>query len=571
MNEGGRATGARALQATLALALAHFNERRFTNAEALYRQVLAETPANPDALNMLGLTLAEAGNPLQAIKYIDQALRIDPARAAFHTNRGEILRRWGLLDEGLQACMRAAELDPSSAEVRNNLGLALLGKGAFADALPHIHAAIGLRGDMPQAHFNLGRALKGIGEWPAAMAAFETAVTYAPAYAEAWYELATVQERMNEPQASAASCARALHVRSDIPEAWVAQGDAFTSLRAIDRAIDSYRAALNVNPHFAIARYQLALALLGSRAYAEGWQHYEARSDPTIPGAVTAPMMPMPAWQGESMRGERLLILTEQGYGDHIQFARFVPRLAACGVEVVLGASPQMRVLSATLKGVSRVVTQVDEAWACGAQRWTFIGSLPLRLGIGENDLAMDAPYLHADEERGAFWRRRLGALGHAFKVGLVWAGRATHGNDWRRSLPLQHLTALGSLPDVAFVGMQVDESAAHANSGNVPIRVLDVGHELRDFAETAALLAALDLLITVDSAPAHLAGALGRPVWTLLPFVPDWRWRSDDDVSSWYPSMRLFRQNRPGDWAEVLERVACALAVEVSSSRTSE
>ena len=557
-----------ALQATLALAATRFNQRRFADAEALYRQVLAETPNNADALNMLGLVLAEAGNPLQAIKYIDQALRLDPQRAAFHTNRGEILRRWGLYDEGLEACRRAAELSPQSPEVRNNLGLALLGKGEFGEALPHIRAAIRLRPDMPQAHFNLGRALKGLGEWNEAAAALRAAVSYAPAYAEAWYELGTVQERMDDPHASIASCEQALRVRSDLAEAWVAHGDALTSLGEIERAIASYRTALKINPQFAVARYQLSLALLGSCVYAEGWRCYESRSDPTIPAAVTAPMMPMPCWQGEPMAGKRLLVLTEQGYGDHIQFCRFVPRLAEQGVEVVAGASPEMSALTATLRGVSRVVTQVDQAWATDAHRWTFVGSLPRWLGVGERELAMQSPYLGADAARVAFWRRRLDDLEGRCKVGLVWAGRSTHGNDWRRSIPFEALAPLGSVPEVDFVALQVGAPASAVDSGS-RLRVLDIGPELRDFADTAALLTVLDLLITVDSAPAHLAGALDKPVWNLLPFMPDWRWRPDDRVSRWYPSMRLFRQARRGDWAEVIERVARALAEHCQASRS--
>jgi tetratricopeptide (TPR) repeat protein len=571
MNDDGRMTGGRALQATLTLALTRFNERRFSEAEALYRQVLEQRPRDADALNMLGLVFAEAGNPLLALKHIDQALALDPGRAAFHTNRGEILRRWGLPDEALDACRRAHALDPHCAEVQNNLGLALLARGAFEEALPHIQAAIGLRPQMPEAHFNLGRALKGIGEWQAALDALRTAVAHAPAYAEAWHELASVQERTDDPQASLGSCERALGLRGDFAEAWVARGDALTSLGDIEGAVASYRAALRINGGFAVARYQLALALLGRGAYAEGWQHYEARLDPSIPGAVSAPMMPMPQWQGEPIAGKRLLVLTEQGYGDHIQFARFVPRLAQQGVEVVLGASPEMGALSSTVRGVERVVTQVDDAWASGAHCWTFVGSLPLRLGVGEADLGMSAPYVAANAGRVAAWRDRLAALDGACKVGLVWAGRAEHGNDWRRSIPFGQLAPLGSVPGVALVSVQVGGPMSRPDESAQRLRILDAGPELRDFAETAALLCALDLLITVDSAPAHLAGALGRPVWNLLAFAPDWRWRGDDGISRWYPTMRLFRQTRRGDWSEVIERVTRALADRVSAARRAD
>jgi len=553
-------SAARALQATLALALQRFQERRYGEAEALYKQVLAQSPADADALNMLGLVMAEAGNPLQAIKYIEQAIHLAPGRAAYHTNRGEILRRWGLLDEGLEACARAAELDPQSAEARNNLGLALLGKGAHAEALPHIRAAIAVRPQMPQAYFNLGRALKGLGQWDAAASALRTAVTQAPQYAEAWYELATTEERRGDTAASMAAGERAVAIRHAFPEAWVALGDAHTSLRDDARALAAYRQARAIDPAFAVARYQLSLCLLGRGEYAEGWQQYEARFDPAIPGAVAAPPLPMPMWQGEDLRGGRLLVLTEQGYGDHIQFSRFVPTLASRGVEIVLGASPEMRALCTTLAGVHRVLTQVEEAWECGADRWTFIGSLPYRLGIGVDEVGMQAPYLTGDPRRVAQWRTRLAGYGAGPKIGLVWAGRATHGNDWRRSIPLSRLAPLAVVPDAVFVSLQLGERGREAQGGVAEMRFIDAAPDLQDFADTAALLAALDLLISVDSAPAHLAGALGRPVWTLLPYMPDWRWRGDDEVSRWYPSMRLFRQQRAGDWEEVLQRVAGAL-----------
>jgi tetratricopeptide (TPR) repeat protein len=558
----------RALQATLALALQRFQERRFVEAEALYRRVLEQTPDDADALNMLGLVMAEAGNPLQAIKYIERAIQLAPQRAAYHTNRGEIFRRWGLLDEGLSACARAVELDPNSAEARNNLGLALLGKGAFADALPHIRTAIGLRAQMPQAYFNLGRALKGVGQWREAADALAAAVTQAPGYAEAWYELAVVQERLDDSRASIESCERALQCRPAFPEAWVARGDAWTSLGDNEQALHAYRSALDVDSGFAVARYQLSLCLLGRGEYAEGWQQYESRSNPAIPGAVTPPLLPMPMWQGEGLRNRRLLVLTEQGYGDHIQFCRFVPRLAQAGAEIVMGASPEMRALCETLDGVDEVVTQVDEAWRCGADYWTFVGSLPLLLGIGVEGIGVPVPYLHADPRRLTHWQERLAAHAAKLKVGLVWAGRPTHGNDWRRSLPFAQLAALGAQPEVVFVSLQLGERARDADAAPHGMCVVSAGAELKDFADTAALLSVLDLLISVDSAPVHVAGALGRPVWTLLPFMPDWRWRRDTDVSSWYPSVRLYRQERAGDWDGVLRRVAGDLEQLVVAKR---
>jgi len=236
-------------------------------------------------------------------------------------------------------------------------------------------------------------------------------------------------------------------------------------------------------------------------------------------------------------------------------------KLARRGVDIVMGASPEMRGLTATLEGVTRIVTQVEDAWTSGCDYWTYVGSLPLRLAVGAGRVPAAVPYLKVDPARAETWQARVSEGGSALKVGLCWAGRPTHGNDWRRSIPWAQLAPLSRVPGVVFFSIQTGERAADAESDPDGMRLVRCGNELHDFAETAALLSRLDLLISVDSAPVHLAGALGRPVWTLLPFQPDWRWRLDETVSRWYPTMRLFRQQVNGDWGEVIGRVAAALA----------
>jgi tetratricopeptide (TPR) repeat protein len=560
MNQGAEAVAGRVLEATLSLAGERYRAGRLTDAEALFRRALEMSPTNADACNMLGVVLAERANPLQALKYMDRAIQLAPERSAFHTNRGEILRRWGLVDEGLQSCRRAAELAPDSAEARNNLGLALLGVGRVDEAVPHFRAAILANGAMAQAHFNLGRALRALGQLPAAREAQAAALRVDPKFAEAWYELACVQERTDDLEGSLASCRQALACKPAFPEAWVQIGDACTGLADDDRALDAYRRALEINPDYAVARYQLSLCLLGRGAFDEGWKQYESRQDPTIPGAVTAPLLPMPMWQGEPISGRRLLVLTEQGYGDHIQFCRLVPHLASHGIEVWMGSSPELAPLMLRLPGVSRVFTQVEEAWTCGCDYWTFVGSLPMRFGVKAEAVPAQVPYLGTDADKLARWRERFAAVGSPCKVGLVWAGRPTHGNDWRRSIALDALAPLAEVEGVTFVSLQKGQRSADAAQAPASMDLLRVGDELADFGDTAAVLSAVDLLISVDSSPVHLAGALGRPVWTLLPFQPDWRWRLDEEVSRWYPTMRLFRQQRRGEWGDVVGRVADAL-----------
>ena len=223
-----------------------------------------------------------------------------------------------------------------------------------------------------------------------------------------------------------------------------------------------------------------------------------------------------------------------------------------------MGASPPMLDLMRTLAGCAALVGTVEEAWASGCDYWVFVGSLPYRLGVDAENIPADTPYLHADPARAAVWQTRLAPYRGVAKVGLFWAGRPSHANDRRRSLRLAQLAPLARATGAVFIGLQQDERAQEAAPPGMTF--VACGQELKDFADTAALLTQLDLVISVDSAPAHLAGALGRPVWTLLPFRADWRWQIEREDTPWYPGMRLFRQPQPGDWDTVIERVCSEL-----------
>jgi hypothetical protein len=397
-------------------------------------------------------------------------------------------------------------------------------------------------------------------------AALRDAVAADPRYAEAWYELATVEERLDESAASVESCEQALECRAEFPEALVALGDAWTSLRNAKNATGAYRRALQVSPGYATANYQLSLCLLGQGYFAEGWTLYESRFDPALLGAVTPPLMPMPMWQGEDLLGKKLLVLTEQGYGEHIQFARFVPLLARRGVDIVMGASPEMRELTATLDGVTRTVTRVEDAWTSGCDYWTYVGSLALRLGIGAGRVPAAVPYLRVDPARAQAWRARLSEYGNALKVGLCWAGRPTSRPRLARSIPWARLAPLAGARDALFFSVQT------ASGGRR-------GSAARRDAPRPARSELTDLRILRLCSPTWIsdlgrfgAGASGRCAGSAgvdaLPFQPDWRWRLDEDISRWYPTMRLFRQQRSGDWDEVIGRVAEALCASTTGLR---
>lgn len=552
------------IQAALQQAVKHFQAGRHTAVEALCRQVLALAPNQPEALNLSGLASSERGNPLLAIKQIDQAIAAAPRHAPFHANRGEILRRWGLPEEAKASLKRALELDSSSAQAHNGLGLVLLAQGKYRKAVGCFERALRHDPAMSQAHYNLSRALRACNELARAEQSLRRAIALNPSDLPFHLELADLYQLMDRISDSLGACERGLQLKPDFPEMLMTLGNARQETGDYAQALDAYRRAVELNPNYPQARYQLALTRLGSGDYAAGWPLYESRLDPAWIGAVSAPVLPMPPWQGEDLTGKRLLVLTEQGYGDHIQFCRFVRPLAERGVEVFMGASQPLLGLMRGLPGCAGLIATEEEAWRSGCDYWVFVGSLPYRLGVAPEAVVTETPYLSADPARVEFWRDALAPYTDTLKVGLFWAGRPTHANDRRRSLRLDQFAPLADLPGVTFVALQQGEPARQVLRPPPGMRLVSASG-LNDFGETAALLAQLDLLITVDSAPAHLAGALGRPVWTLVPFNPDWRWRMDGEASRWYPSMRLFRQPRPGDWGGVMGRVREALAARLA------
>jgi hypothetical protein len=314
-------------------------------------------------------------------------------------------------------------------------------------------------------------------------------------------------------------------------------------------------AALAARPDFPAARWTRAMARLQAGDMPGGWDDFEARW--SLPEVGPGPAIPRPVWDGTPLAGRRLLLQPEQGLGDTIQFARYAPLLAARGGTVVLGVQPPLQRLLRSLEAPGVTVV------ACGEvlppiDCYLPLLSVPRVLRQGLGDIPAAAPYLVAEPAAVARWRRRIGAAcGGALAVGLVWAGNPRHINDANRSLPPAQLAALAAVPGVRFFGLQCGPGRAVAPP--LP-EMVDLAAGLDDFAETAAVLAALDLLISVDTAPLHLAGALGRPAWALLPAVPDWRWLLGRVDSPWYPSLRLFRQPRPGDWAAVIAEVGVAL-----------
>lgn len=383
------------------------------------------------------------------------------------------------------------------------------------------------------AYSNYGLFLQGQQRWADAERILNQAVSVSPELAEAHNNLASLHGRFNR---------------------W-------------SEAEAGHREALRLKPDYPGARFNLGTLLLAHGRFDEGWPHYEARRDPRHPDAMATPGLPFPEWRGESLAGKSLLIWYEQGFGDEIQFARYAPWLKAQGAKTVsLVCKPELGSLFQTLKGVDAVIPAVGSAQIEPHDYWSLPLSLPIRCETDLETIPGQVPYLTSQGERRNIWSARLGAGGR--RVGLAWRGSTVLKNDINRSLSgLRALLPLWGAAGVQFYSLQKGPGEEEAGQSNADQPIVALGQDLTDFADTAAVIDQLDLVITVDTAVAHLAGALGRPCWVLLPWSgADWRWLRDREDSPWYPTLRLFRQGEGEAWDAVVVRVAEALRAEFAA-----
>ncbi len=536
---------------------------RLADAQRLGQQIVGEFPELAEAWNRLGVVQAELGQGLQAVVSLEQAIALAPRDPSHRANLAEVLRRAGLAARALGPGQAAVEIDPDHVASRVNLAYALLDCSRPAEALPHFEHACSRDPRHPQAWFGRGRALAALRRLPEAAQALEHCTTLAPQDPELRLALANVRRMLGELEQAQAQADRAAVIWPAHPAVALARADVLIEQGRSAEAEAVLREGLRATPNVPGLAYRLSLAVLDQGRYREGFALYESRlqlGPGDVSNPIRQPMQRRPFWQGEDLRGKGLLVLTEQGFGDHIQFCRFVPRLAAAGAAVILGVPPPLQELMRSLAGTA-VLTQLDEIRSQAFDYWTFVGSLPHRLGVDAATVGTPGPYLGADALRRQAWRERLSRTPGRARIGLVWGGRPEADYERRRSVPFAVLARLGELPGVSWYGLQSGERAedARAHRDRIEVELLSA-QELGTFADTAALIAELDLLITVDTAFSHLAGAMGAPVWLLLPTAADWRWSLQADRTPWYPSVRIFRQQAPGDWEGVLARVGAAL-----------
>lgn len=518
----------------ICMAFAFHRNGRPNDAEALYRTLLDRDPDHAAALYGLGLLCLQQGRLDDAMRLTQRALARRPGWAEAHGNLGSALMALGRTREAAESFARAVAHNPRLAKAHQDLAAALRAERRYDEAVRHGEQALALSPDLAEAHATIGAALLPLGRFDAALDHATRAVELNPGNLGLYSLLGVVLRSLNRPR----------------------------------EAIAAYDRALAIKPDHAEAHWNQSVARLTDGDFEAGWKQFEWRwRNPALGEARRH--FTQPRWLGDcSLAGRTVLLHAEQGFGDTIQFARYVPLVAQQAARTVIEVPrPLVRLMS----GLAPTVTVVAE----GQELPHFdlhcpFMSLPLAFGTRLDTIPADVPYLAARKDQVEAWRRRLAQL-RGLRIGLVWAGAprqaqpASNATDRRRSIALARYARLAAIPGLSFVSLQKGDAAAQTLAPPAGLQIHDWTDGLDDFSDTAALIAALDLVISVDTAVVHLAGALGKPVWMLNRFDTCWRWLLGRNDSPWYPTLRQFRQPAPGDWDLVLEAVARALAGLVS------
>ncbi len=533
------------------LARNYLNLGRWREASLVLERILGTVPARADLEELLRTCRSNAERtpaarrndpcPCGSGKRYKHCHGASPAGAGDASGAAarpaQVAARPAADDEVRQALAlhQRGELDPAEAIYRrvlesadhpvaeHYLGVLHYQRRDFEHALPLLERSTARRPQEPDFHLNLGIALLAAGQEDRAIPELRQTLALAPRHASARNNL----------------------------------GLALQAVNRLEEAAAEFRAAIALQPSFAEAHWNLGLALLAAGAFEEGWEEYEWRLRISALGGA-APRSSLPSWDGSLRPGLRLLLQNEQGLGDAIQFARFVPILARRGLRVQLQCKPELRRLFGSLPGVDRLVDPGEEP--AGFEAACPMLSVAHHLRVVATSIPDTVPYVSAAADDIDGWRARMRAHGGKLRVGIVWSGSRTHANDRNRSCPFERIASIAALPGIALISLQIGEMPAAFHALRAAGRVTSFASELSDLYDTAALIGALDVVVTVDTSVAHLAGALAKPVIVMLPFAPDWRWQLDRADSPWYPSATLVRPPRPRDWEAVVSTVGSML-----------
>jgi Flp pilus assembly protein TadD len=489
-------------------------------AERLLRRVLAREPGNSRAHELMAFAAARSGRDDRAVEHLRRATSGQSPSAVAWYELACILRRRGDLDSARTALRQACARDRRFFPAFHDLGVLLHEQGAAEEAIEALDRAAEISPDSFAAHHNRGRTLHALGRYEEALSSYD----------------------------------RALALKADHPATYLNRGEAYCSLRRYDDALADYRWATQISPSYDDARWNESLIRLLRGEYEQGWPLYESRWS----GSMAWPRRhhDIPAWDCQTdVNGKRVLVWWEQGLGDTLHFCRYVPMLAARGARVVFEVQQPLVALSRSLAGGIEVIGDGEHRGACDLQ--VPLLTLPLAFGTTTGNVPHDVPYLRADEDLAREW---AALFRPGRKIGVACSGHAAQKDDRQRSIALRELAPLARMAELYLVQVEVkgaDREFAEAPGSHM--HLLD--ERIRDFSDSAAIISAMDAIVTIDTSVAHLAGALAKPTWIMLPWTPTWRWMADREDSPWYPTARLVRQQHRGRWDDVVSRVCDALA----------
>ena len=520
-----------------------------------YERALSLKPEFPEACFNLGNALQALERPEEAAALYRRALALKPSLAEAHGNLGNVLQTLGNLDEAQQHYEQAIQLKPEYAETYYNLGNLLASKMELRQAVDQYLLCLHYDPTCAKAHNNLGNVFRSLERPEEAVAQYRQVPAADPEFTDAYNNLGLALLSLGRHAEAIESIQRTLALKPHLAEAYCNLGAVYHAQNRIPEATENYENALSLKPTLAKARLNLGLVQLLSGNFKAGWQNYELRWNDA---PLAQREFTQPQWRGEPLNGARILLHAEQGYGDTLQFIRYAPLVHAAGGTVILEVQTRLRRMAKAMPGVEQVVCCGDPlpefAWHCP------LLSLPIAFGMTTFDaIPAQTSYLRIADEA----RKKMDALvwpTEGLRVGLVWAGNPTFAKDLYRfrSVPLPLFQPVLELPGVHFFSLQVGDATGDLAQARGSIT--DLSSDCEDMADTAAQISHLDLVISVDTSVAHLAAGLGVPTWVLMPYSPDWRWLQEREDTPWYPTMRLFRQQEPGDWEAVLQRVKQSL-----------
>jgi tetratricopeptide (TPR) repeat protein len=554
------------------LGAAQQSQGKFEEAIDSYRLAIRLKPDDAEVYKNLGNALREKGELDEAIVSYRKATVLNPDNAEAHNDLGAALQKSGKLDEAIKSHRQAIRLRPDYAEAHNNFGIALQEQEKLDEAIASYDRAIALKSDYAEAYYNRGNVLRIHGRIDEAIKSYKQALSLKPDYTEAHNNLGNTLREQGKIYEAITCYRQALSLNPDHAEAHNNLGTALQEQGKLNEAIASFDRAIAIKPDYAEAHINKSLTLLLTENFEQGWQEYEWRLRAKN---RSFPTLHQPGWDGTPLNGKSILVHAEQGLGDTIQFVRYLPMVRAQGGYVIFKCQPNLFRLLQSYNGFDEIIEQMPTSEST-VQFDVHIPmlSLPGIFGTTLDTIPANTPYITADPKLETLWRTQIGH-NEDFKIGIVWAGNAKHNDDRNRSCSLADFAPLANIPGLTFYSLQKGTVSVEAFNPPENMKLINLEGELNDFADTAAVITNLDVVISVDTAVAHLAGAIGKTVWTLLPFAPDWRWLQNRDDSPWYPrpnglagraGMRLFRQTRPNDWGGVFEQVKKALITQHSA-----